>query len=94
MIEVIKTQGGFNYHIPHMNKTKAARKGTLPDYLNIDKQLVVDSLQHLFTKPTLETMNQLVEQIGYAGGIEQGIVQVNENVHMGTTSQLTDQVGQ
>ena len=94
MIEVMKRQGGFDYHIPYMNKTKAAREDTLPDYLSIDKQLVVDSLQHLFTKLSSETMNQLVELIGYAGGIEQGIVQVNENVHMGTTSLLTDQEDQ
>ena len=50
MIEVMKRQGGFDYHIPHMNKTKEAREETLPDYLCIEKQLVVDSLQHLFTK--------------------------------------------
>ncbi|XP_057520610.1 uncharacterized protein LOC130800874 [Amaranthus tricolor] len=67
MIEVMKRQGGFDYHIPHMNKTKAAREGTLPDYLSIDKQLVVDSLQYLFTKLSTEKMNQLVELIGYAG---------------------------
>ena len=57
MIEVMKRQGGFDYHIPHMNKTKAAREGTLSDYLSIDKQLVVDSLQHLFTKLSTEKMN-------------------------------------
>ena len=39
-------------------------------------------------------MNQYVELIVYAGGIEQGIVQVNENIHIGKTSQLTDQEGQ
>ncbi|XP_057532862.1 uncharacterized protein LOC130810746 [Amaranthus tricolor] len=33
MIEVMKRQGGFDYHIPHMNKTKEAREETLPDYL-------------------------------------------------------------
>ena len=36
-VEVMKKQGGFDYHIPHINKTKAAREGTLPDYLTIDK---------------------------------------------------------
>ena len=44
MIEVMKRQGGFDYRIPHMNKTKAVREDTLPDYLSVDKQLVVDSL--------------------------------------------------
>ncbi|XP_057521752.1 uncharacterized protein LOC130801850 [Amaranthus tricolor] len=76
MIEVMKKQGGFDYHIPHMNKTKAAREGTLPDYLTIDKQLVVDSLQYLFTKLSNEKMNQLVEVIGYAGGYEEGDLNV------------------
>lgn len=74
---------GFDYHIPHMNKTKAAREGTLRDYLSIEKQLVVDSLQHLFTKLCTDKMNQLVELIGYAGGIEQRTMQVNGNVDMG-----------
>ncbi|XP_057526415.1 uncharacterized protein LOC130805649 [Amaranthus tricolor] len=37
IIEVMKRQGGFDYQIPHMNKTKAAREGTLPNYLSIDK---------------------------------------------------------
>ena len=73
MIEVMKRQGGFDYHIPHMNKTKAAREGTLPDYLSIEKQLVVDSLQHLFTKLSTDKMNQLVQLIGYAGGLIKGL---------------------
>ena len=34
MIETIKRQGGIGYHIPHMNKTKAAREGTLHDSLS------------------------------------------------------------
>ncbi|XP_057521627.1 uncharacterized protein LOC130801764 [Amaranthus tricolor] len=76
MIEVMKKQGGFDYHIPHMNKTKVAREGTLPDYLTIDKQLVVDLLQYLFTKLSTEKMNQLVELIGYAGGYEEGDLNV------------------
>ena len=72
MIEVMKRQGGIDYHIPHMNKTKASREGILLDYLSVDKQLVVNSLQHLFTKINSEIINQLVEIIGYAGGIEEG----------------------
>ena len=77
-----------------MNKTKAAGEGTLPDYLSVDKQLVVDSLQHLFTKLSFETMNQLVELIGYARGIEQGTLQVNGSVDISTTSQMLDQQSQ
>ena len=71
MIEFMKMQGGFDYHIPHMNKTKADREKTLPDYLSVDKQLVVDSLQHFFTNINSETMNQWVEMIGNVGGIEE-----------------------
>ena len=63
-----------------MNKTEAAREGTFPDYLSVDKLLVVDSLQHLFTKISSETMNQLVEMIRYAGGIEEGQVNVTDNI--------------
>ena len=50
MIEVMKRQGGFDYHIPHMNKTKATREGTLPNYLSVDKQLVVESLSTFIHK--------------------------------------------
>ena len=67
----MKRQGGIDYHIPHMNKTKAAREGTLPDYLSVDKQLVVESLQHLFTRISSETMNQLVDMIGHQGGLDE-----------------------
>ncbi|CAO2841385.1 unnamed protein product [Amaranthus hypochondriacus] len=72
MIEVMKKQGGFDYHIPHMNKSKAAREGTLQDYLSVDKQLVLDTLQFIFSRLNTDTMNQLVEMIGYAEDIHQG----------------------
>ena len=80
MIEVMERLGGIDYHISHMNKTKTARERTLPDYLSVEKQLVVDSLQHLFTKINSEIMNQLVEMIGYTGGIEEGQVNVTDNI--------------
>ena len=54
-----------------MNKTKAAREGTLPYNLSLDKQLVVESLQYLFTKLCSEMVNQFVELIGYEGVIEE-----------------------
>ena len=73
MIETMKRQGGIDYHIPHMNKTKTAREGTLSDYLSVDKQLVVESLQHLFTRMSSETMNQLVDMIGYQGGLYEAL---------------------
>ena len=90
MNEVMKRQGGIDYHIPHMNKTKAAREGTLHDYLSVDKQLVVDSLQHLFTKISSETMKLLVEMIGYAEVIEEGQVNVTDNITT-TASQMNEQ---
>ena len=71
MIETMKRQGGIDYHIPHMYKTKGAREGILPDYLSVDKQLVVESLQHLFTRISSETMNQLVDMIGYQEGVDE-----------------------
>ena len=76
-----------------MNKTKAVRDGTLPNYLSVDKQLVVDSLQYLFTNLSSETMNQLVELIGYAGVLNKGLCKYNI-VDMRTASQVSDQQGQ
>ncbi|XP_057546083.1 uncharacterized protein LOC130825070 [Amaranthus tricolor] len=70
MIEVMKRKGGFDYHIPHMNKTKQARDRTLPDYLSVDKVLVVDSLQHLLTKVSIEIINELVQMIGFQGDVQ------------------------
>ena len=70
MIEVIKRKGGFDYHIPHMNKTKQAREGILPDHLSVDKVLVFDSLQHLLTKVSVETITELVQMIGFQGDVQ------------------------
>ena len=72
MIKTMKRQRGIDYHIPHINKTKAAREGTLLGSLSVDKQLVIESLQHLFTRISSKTMNQLVDMIGYQEGLEEG----------------------
>ena len=48
-----------------MNKTKQAKEGTLLDYLSVDKVLVVKSLPHLLTKVCFETINELVQMIGF-----------------------------
>ena len=56
-----------------MNKTKQARDETSPNYLLVDKVLVVESLQHLLTKMSFETINELVKMIGF-----QGVVEVSE----------------
>ena len=53
----------------HLQQFEVCRKTITR--LVVDKQLVVDSVQHLFTKISSETMNQLVKMIGYAGGIEE-----------------------
>ena len=37
MIEVIKRKSGFDYRIPHMNKTKQVREETLLDQLSMTK---------------------------------------------------------
>ena len=46
-VEVLKKLGGIDYHIPHMNKTKLAREGRLPDYLTVRKEIIYESLHHL-----------------------------------------------
>ena len=43
----MKKLGGIDYHIPHMNKTKLAREGRLPDYLTVRKEIIYESLCHL-----------------------------------------------
>ena len=53
-----------------MNKTKQPREGTLPDYLSVDKVLVVESLQHLLTKVSFEKINELVQMIGFQGDVQ------------------------
>src|SRR5688572_9541218 len=72
-----------------MNKTKAAREGTLPDYLSVEKQLVLDSLQHLFTRISAQTMNQLVEMIGYEGGLDATQQEQHSNEPETTTQPTT-----
>ncbi|XP_057545870.1 uncharacterized protein LOC130824869 [Amaranthus tricolor] len=46
-VEVLNKLGGINYHIPHMNKSKLAREGRLPDYLTVRKEIIYESLSHL-----------------------------------------------
>ena len=45
-VEVLKKLGGIDYHIPHMNKSKLAREGRLPDYLTVRKEIIYESLRH------------------------------------------------
>ena len=46
-VEVMKKLGGIDYHIPHINKTKLAKEGRLPDCLTIRKEIIYDLLRHL-----------------------------------------------
>ena len=49
MIETLKNEGGNFYKLPHMGKDKMIAKGTLPSALNIDIQLVhntIDNVKH------------------------------------------------
>ena len=48
-VEVLKKLCGIDYHIPHMNKSKLAREGRLPDYLTVRKEIIYESLRHLDT---------------------------------------------
>ena len=45
-VEVLKKLGGIDYHIPHMNKSKLAREGRLPDYLIVKNEIIYESLHH------------------------------------------------
>lgn len=42
--------GGIDYPIPHMNKSKLAREGRLPQYLTVDKQLVISCFVYTQSK--------------------------------------------
>ena len=46
-VEVLKKLCGIDYHIPHMNKSKLAREGRLPDYLTVMEEIIYESLYHL-----------------------------------------------
>ena len=37
MNETLKNKGGNHYKLPHMNKDKMEREGTLPKVLNVHK---------------------------------------------------------
>ena len=45
MIEVIKRKSGFDYRIPHMNKTKQVREETLLDQLSMTKAQLLNNFK-------------------------------------------------
>jgi hypothetical protein len=63
-IEVLKKLGGIDYHIPHMNKTKLAREGLLPEYLSVNGDLIFDTLRYLDTKVDKDVFDVLLFYLG------------------------------
>ncbi|XP_074267443.1 uncharacterized protein LOC141590785 [Silene latifolia] len=47
MLEVLKLRGHNKYKIPHMHKTKLAKEGRLPQYLQVDFTLVNDCIRYV-----------------------------------------------
>ncbi|XP_057795059.1 uncharacterized protein LOC131011288 [Salvia miltiorrhiza] len=45
--EMLKVKGGNDYKIPHMNKSRLQRMGQLPESIEVDPQLVRDSLDYI-----------------------------------------------
>ncbi|XP_057803680.1 uncharacterized protein LOC131019011 [Salvia miltiorrhiza] len=68
--EIIKDKGGNNYKIPHLNKAKLARLGTLVDVLAVEEQLLQESIQFLNMQGiedpgqgNMETLRQRLQQV-------------------------------
>ncbi|XP_041995853.1 uncharacterized protein LOC121745970 [Salvia splendens] len=47
LTEILRVKGGNNYKIPHMNKQRLRNLGLLPMFLEVDKDLIRDSLNYL-----------------------------------------------
>ncbi|XP_023767508.1 uncharacterized protein LOC111916103 [Lactuca sativa] len=47
MKEIIKVQGGNNYHIPHIGKSRLDRQGNLPLQIECDQTLIDDAVMYL-----------------------------------------------
>ncbi|XP_057768738.1 uncharacterized protein LOC130988793 [Salvia miltiorrhiza] len=45
--EILKAKGDNNYTIPHMNKERLERAGTLPETLQVDEALVQECVEYL-----------------------------------------------
>lgn len=54
MIKILKAQGGNKYKIPHMNKKKLENLGTLPNVVQVEKEVVIEAVEYLNTmfRPT------------------------------------------
>lgn len=47
LTEILRVKGGNNYKIPHLNKQRLRNLGLLPMFLEVDKDLIKDSLNYL-----------------------------------------------
>ncbi|XP_074292108.1 uncharacterized protein LOC141618957 [Silene latifolia] len=57
MLEVLKRRGHNDYKIPHMHKTKLAKAGLLPQYLEADVDLVKDNIRYINNVESVEVAN-------------------------------------
>ncbi|XP_074316429.1 uncharacterized protein LOC141652731 [Silene latifolia] len=57
MLEALKRRGHNDYKIPHMHKTKLAKQGLLPQYLEADADLVKDSIRYINNVDSVEVAN-------------------------------------
>lgn len=47
MIEIMKVDGGNNYKLPHLGKSKLLRNGNLPMHLSCDREVVERAMAHV-----------------------------------------------
>ena len=47
MKEIIKVQGGNNYHVPHIGKYRLEREGNLPLQIECDQSLLDEAILYL-----------------------------------------------
>ncbi|XP_074288120.1 uncharacterized protein LOC141613282 [Silene latifolia] len=57
MLEVLKRRGHNDYKIPHMHKSKLAKEGLLPEYLEAEKSLVKDSIRYIHNVDSIDVAN-------------------------------------
>ena len=94
-VEVIKTVGGIDYHIPHMNKTKLAREGRLLKYLSVKREIIYDSLRYVDTKVEKSMFDIILfylgindQQIFHQAG--EGTSRTNDESRKRTTTTIID----
>ncbi|KAL8474567.1 hypothetical protein ACS0TY_031138 [Phlomoides rotata] len=63
MVEIIKHRGHNNYSIHHMKKDALTRQNALPTYIQVDVQLVKDSIDYLVENGEAGGMEGLMHDI-------------------------------